>query len=178
MANIVVILENITLELQQQDVANHRDDVLEEAMNKYPSLDEFDSRENQTQCDFLLNDLPSVPTHAPLKTKRPSVPKPDVQPVYMKMPEPHPSPSAAPLPDVNSIPDNNKTLILPSLTNFVFPSILIVDPPQLATWIKKMGRENPPSILILDVRPRYISEQGCIKHRWIAQIEPLVLKQE
>lgn len=178
MANIVVTLENITLELQQQDVANHRDDVLEEAMSKYPSLDDLDSRENQTQGNYLLDDLPSVPTHAPLKTKRPSAPQPDVQPVYMKMPEPHPSPSLVPPSAPNPITSNGNALVLPSPTNFVFPSILVIDPPQLATWIKIRGQENPPSILILDVRPRYVSELGCIKHRWIAQIEPLVLKQE
>ncbi|KAG2212280.1 hypothetical protein INT47_001639 [Mucor saturninus] len=178
MSDIVVNLEDITLELQQQDVANHRDDVLEEAMTKYPSLDEFDSRENQTQSDYLLDDLPSVPTHAPLKTKRPSAPQPDIQPVYMKMPEPHPSPPPIPPTSHNSVSSTDSTLILPSPTNFIFPSVLIVDPPQLANWIKKTGSENPPSILILDVRPRYISEQGCIKHRWIAQIEPLVLKQD
>lgn len=177
MTNIVVSLESITLELQQQDVANHRDDVLEEAMTKYPSLDEFDSRENQTQSDDLLNDLPSVPTHAPLKTKRPSVPQPDIQPMYMKMPEPHPSPPIVPPTTQNSVSSTDSTLVLPSPTNFNFPQILIVDPLQLASWITTRS-ENPPSILILDVRPRYISEQGCIKHRWIAQIEPLVLKQE
>lgn len=177
MKDIVVLLEDIVIKLQQQDVANHRDDVLEEAMNKYPPLDELDSLENQTQSDYLLDDLPSVPTHSPLKMERPSIPMPDIQPVYIKMPEPHPSPSAPPPPTFDSTIYNNKEIILPSPTNFIFPPILTVDPLQLASWIKTK-REDPPSILILDVRPRYIYEQGCIRHRWIAQIEPLVLNQE
>lgn len=156
------------LEIQVVDAANVEDDPLEETMAKYPSLQ--DIAENQTQSDFLLDDLPSVPTHAPLKTqKNRSSPLPAPPPMHIKMPEPMPMPIPVPI--------EKDGIQLPSPTGFSFPPSLVVEASQLAAWISKRN-ETGPSILILDVRPRDVAERGCIKHRWIAQIEPLVLKQE
>lgn len=141
-------------------------------MAKYPTLSDIDKPDNQTQSGFLLDDLPSVPTHAPLKNpKKRSVPlsPPPPPPMHIKMPEPHPMPAP--------IPVETEGLQLPSPTGFPFPASPVVEASQLATWISKRNATGP-SILILDVRPRDVSERGCIKHRWIAQIEPLVLKQE
>lgn len=153
------------------EAPNVEDDPLEEAMAKYPTLP--DIPENQTQSDFLLNNLPSVPTHAPLKTskdRRSSPLPPAPPPMHIKMPEPMPMPVPAPI--------EKDVLQLPSPTGFIFPPASpVVEASQLAAWISKRN-ETRPSILILDIRPRDVYERGCIKHSWIAQIEPLVLKQE
>ncbi|KAI8090382.1 hypothetical protein BDF21DRAFT_436817 [Thamnidium elegans] len=162
------ILERLEKLMVEIEAANVEDDPLEEAMAKYPTLP--DIPENQTQSEFLLDRLPSVPTHAPLKTQKdrrssPLPPTPPAPPTYIKMPEPMPAPI------------EKDTLQLPSPTGFSFPPSLVVEASQLAAWISTRN-ETRPSILILDVRPRDVSERGCIKHRWISQIEPLVLKQD
>jgi ubiquitin carboxyl-terminal hydrolase 8 len=188
-----VLLEELATNLQQRDVENQRDDILQDAMNKYPPVDVLDSvsspiMNNETQINndssFLLDGLPSVPTHAPDKSS-PSAPVTrktrQSPPKFMKMPEPESNPlsNIPPLPKINNNNDNNGLFQLPKPSNFPFPSTLVVDPKTLATWIvKKNGVEQTPNVLILDVRPRYVFDQGFIKHKWIAQIEPLVLKQE
>jgi ubiquitin carboxyl-terminal hydrolase 8 len=80
----------------------------------------------------------------------------------MKMPEPKPF-----------IP---KGIQLPAPSNLPVPNLGATVPPNvLASWIVK-GKEPKPSVLLLDVRPREIYMSGCIKHTWIAQIEPMFLK--
>jgi hypothetical protein len=69
---------------------------------------------------------------------------------------------------------NNRNLIqLPTWTNNVFPKSAIIEPVQLAKWITI--KESPPSILLIDIRTRYLFKGGCIKHQWIIQIDPSVL---
>ncbi|KAF7722685.1 ubiquitin-specific protease doa4 [Apophysomyces ossiformis] len=63
---------------------------------------------------------------------------------------------------------------LPSPTNAVFADSLIVCVDELVSWITQ--KENAPSVLLLDVRPRHVFEGGCIKHQWIVQVDPRVLK--
>ncbi|KAI8079963.1 uncharacterized protein BX664DRAFT_303113 [Halteromyces radiatus] len=65
---------------------------------------------------------------------------------------------------------------LPPRTNNVFPQMPQVEPRELAKWITR--KDNPASILLLDVRPRDMFRHACIKHRWMVQIEPLVLRKD
>lgn len=95
----------------------------------------------------------------------------------MPMPEPMHSLTDTPMHMPMPAPTPNDTIQLPSPTGFIFPPSPVVGAFQLAKWISTRN-ETPPSILILDVRPRDVSEGGCIKHKWIAQIEPLVLKEK
>ncbi|KAI7857985.1 hypothetical protein BDC45DRAFT_499808 [Circinella umbellata] len=69
-----------------------------------------------------------------------------------------------------------KQLKIPPRSTFQFPPTLAVEPMTLAKWLQK--RENLPGILLLDVRPLSMYKEGCIKHTWICQIEPLSLRQE
>lgn len=62
---------------------------------------------------------------------------------------------------------------LPTWTNNVFPNTLVVESLVLANWIT--AKHNPPSILLIDARPRDIFMNSCIKHQWIIEIEPSVL---
>jgi ubiquitin carboxyl-terminal hydrolase 8 len=175
-------LEDITVELQKQDVESCRDEVLMQAMNKYPPvniLDAMPSSPESNQTQSSLDDLPSVPTHAPGQTpiRYPPPVKSPPPPTFMKMPQPEPLNAAPPLPPVQKAVGN--FVQLPPPSDFDFPPTLIVEPIQLASWIttrNKAGQQ--PSVLILDVRPRDVYDQGFIKHKWVAQIEPLVLKQE
>ncbi|RCI01699.1 ubiquitin-specific protease doa4 [Rhizopus stolonifer] len=64
----------------------------------------------------------------------------------------------------------------PSWTNNQFPNKSTVEPIELANWITT--KRNPPSILVVDLRPREAFKNGCIKHSWIMQIDPLVLQTE
>ncbi|KAI8091320.1 uncharacterized protein B0P05DRAFT_568711 [Gilbertella persicaria] len=123
-------------------------------------LEELTKTLQQRDSDHVVDHLPSVPTHLPSKQKLVS---PPTTPSFMKMPEPEPT--LQPI----QLPTPNKGLHIPPM--------LIVDPRQLASWIVKTP-DIQPSVLILDVRPRQVFDQGCIKHTWIAQIEPLVLNQD
>lgn len=92
---------------------------------------------------------------------------------------PQPPPASSPSPPVQNKqrpPSPENPLKLPPLTNFQFPPSLTVSPKDLVKWVTM--RDNPPSILLLDVRPRDMYQRGCIKHKWICQIEPLVLRKE
>ncbi|KAI9480364.1 MAG: hypothetical protein EXX96DRAFT_562325 [Benjaminiella poitrasii] len=73
------------------------------------------------------------------------------------------------------ISDNN-VIQLPSWTSNSFPNTLIIKPIDLAKCITT--KSNPPSILLIDVRPRKAFKSGCIKHQWIIQIEPVILQRD
>ncbi|CAO3647772.1 unnamed protein product [Cunninghamella echinulata] len=91
-------------------------------------------------------------------------------------------PSLSLLDDLPPVPNHlpsstyEKKNLLPSLTNNEFPTTLEVEPRELVKWITQ--KENPRSVLLLDVRPRDMFLQACIKHRWMVQIEPLVLRKD
>lgn len=73
--------------------------------------------------------------------------------------------------------DNKNDLVqLPSWTNNIFPQVSVIEPIELAKWITI--KNNPPSVLLIDVRPKDTFRAGCIKHQWIIQIEPSVLQKE
>lgn len=181
--DILPTLEKITAILQQEDVDNGKDELLIQAMNNYPpvdTLDQLPSSPESNQTQSRLDDLPSVPTHAPGKSKSSSL-NTTVQStppnIYMKMPEPEHVSAAPPLPPITNAVDN--FIQLPPPTDFVFPSSLIVEPQELASWITTRGTGGKhPSVLLLDIRPSNVYEQGFIKHKWVVQIEPLVLKRE
>ncbi|KAI7888229.1 uncharacterized protein EV154DRAFT_448216 [Mucor mucedo] len=65
---------------------------------------------------------------------------------------------------------------LPSWTNYIFPNTLLVEPHELVKWITV--KENQPSILLIDNRPRELFRRGCIKHLWIIQIEPVLWQKD
>jgi ubiquitin carboxyl-terminal hydrolase 8 len=143
-------------------------------MEKYPPVENTD--------DSPLNDLPSVPTHLPGTPSAMSAHVPNIPPAMpisnqntpppqiMKMPEPQPQPQPQPQP-------LNNVIELPTPTHFRLSiPMSTVEPRQLASWIVKNGTGPQPSVLLLDVRPRDIHSQGFIRHRWVAQIEPLVIK--
>lgn len=146
-------------------------------MDKFPPVEDLGASSSMDSLSFL-DSIPSVPKHMPLKnssprqmpTPRTSTSPPPVSPpnttMYMKMPEPHPTPATT------------NELQIPPPTNFVFPNSVMVDSLQLASWIVKKKDRQQPNILLVDVRPREIYDQGCIKHSWTTQIEPLILKQK
>lgn len=70
----------------------------------------------------------------------------------------------------------NNVIQLPSWTNNQFPNMPTIEPIELAKLIT--SKSNPPSILLIDVRTREAFKNGCIKHQWIIQIEPVVLQHE
>ncbi|RUP50001.1 hypothetical protein BC936DRAFT_140747 [Jimgerdemannia flammicorona] len=66
------------------------------------------------------------------------------------------------------------TFPLPSLTNNDFPMTLTIMPEQLAKYLTQ--QQNPPSVLLMDVRPKEEFERGCVRHKYIIQVEPLTLR--
>lgn len=70
----------------------------------------------------------------------------------------------------------NDVVQLPSWTNNIFPQVSVIEPIELAKWITT--KNNPPSVLLIDVRRRDVFRAGCIKHQWIIQIDPSVLQKE
>jgi ubiquitin carboxyl-terminal hydrolase 8 len=188
------LLEKIRIQLVENDAlasGQHDDASVQEVMSKYPPVDVLDSLPSSPYSDggSLLDDLPSVPKHMPQKARSsPQTPQtPQTPPAattttttaappqgYMKMPEP-----LANIPPLPQQPQQQSLGIqLPTPSNFPLPPMNIIDPSQLASWIAKRQNTPQPSVLILDVRPRQAFDQGFIKHRWVAQIEPLVLKRE
>lgn len=118
-----------------------------------------------------LENLPSVPSHLPIKKtlsvlnhQLPSTSTTPISPIQKTLPE-HQLTSAS-------------ALRIPPFTNFNFPNDVVVHPLQLADWIVKKRDRQQPNILLIDVRPRELYDQGCIKHSWTTQIEPLILKQK
>ncbi|KAI8876380.1 cysteine proteinase [Backusella circina FSU 941] len=65
------------------------------------------------------------------------------------------------------------TINIPPPTNNLFPNIPTIEPMELAKWITRI--DNPPTILLIDVRPRNLFLAGCIKYQWIIQIDPSIL---
>ncbi|RUP49462.1 hypothetical protein BC936DRAFT_142474 [Jimgerdemannia flammicorona] len=61
-----------------------------------------------------------------------------------------------------------------SLTNNEFPMTPVITPLQLAKYLTQ--QQNPPSVLLMDVRPKEEFERGCIRHKYIIQVEPLTLE--
>lgn len=78
--------------------------------------------------------------------------------------------------DNSSINSNDNKIQLPSWTNNTFPNALSIRPAELASWIT--NKDNPPSVLLVDVRTRELFNSGCIKNQWILQIEPAALQKE
>ncbi|KAI8644102.1 hypothetical protein BD408DRAFT_450842 [Parasitella parasitica] len=194
--DILMRLEEISIKLQHSNHERPEDGFVQKAMTRYPPIDDM-PMPSPTHIDTssVLDSLPSVPKHIPRNngaqaksTRRndssssssssSSISSPSAN--FMKMPEPehqpqpqlqHPQSSPPP------VKANRLQLPTPS-SEFSIPPTAIVDPRQLASWIVKKNDVKQPSVLILDVRPRHTFDQGSIKHRWIAQIEPLVLKQD
>lgn len=77
---------------------------------------------------------------------------------------------------INTASSSSNKIQLPSWTNNIFPNSNVTEPLQLAKWITT--KENPPSILLIDVRTRDLFKNGCIKHQWIIQIDPNILSQK
>lgn len=155
------------------------DPLIQDAMDKYPPVDVLNCLPSSpyNNSSSLLDDLPSVPKHMPQKAQSsPQTPPPPPPPPqgFMKMPEPL---SNRP-PLGRKLQQKPQGIQLPTPSDFPLPHTTVVDPSQLASWIVKRQNVSQPSVLILDVRPRQVFDQGFIKHRWIAQIEPLVLKQK
>lgn len=178
-------LEEIQKKLQEEEtraLQNDREADVDQVMDKFPPVEDVGASPSMDSLSFL-DSLPSVPKHMPSNTTTPTAksispqmpppppPASDPPPTYMKMPEPRPS---APPP----IPAHNSIVQIPPPTNFNFPNSVIVDPLQLATWLVKKKDRQQPNILLVDVRPREVYDQGCIKHSWTVQIEPLILKQK
>jgi ubiquitin carboxyl-terminal hydrolase 8 len=179
-------LEKIRIKLAENDALTaevQHDASIQEVMDKYPPVNVLEPSPTSLYSDrnSLLDDLPSVPKHMPQKVhSTPQTPPATAAPPppppqgYMKMPEP--------LLNTQHLPQHllpkPQGIQLPTPTNFSLKAITIVDPSQLASWIAKSPKTPQPSVLILDVRPREAFNQGCIKHNWIAQIEPLKLEQK
>lgn len=190
-----MLLEEISTKLQHNVQDEPEEDLIQEVMNKYPPVNDMPMpmpMPSPTHIDSssFLDSLPSVPKHTPSNngtqiepaqrnnsnsSNNSNVSSPSAS--CMKMPEPQPNISASIPPQQPPLTTNLLQLPTPS-SEFSIPPTPIVDPRQLASWIVKKNDGNQPSVLILDVRPRQIFDQGFIKHKWIAQIEPLVLKQE
>lgn len=70
----------------------------------------------------------------------------------------------------------NHVVQLPSWTNNQFSEMPVIEPIELAKLITT--KTSPPSVLLIDVRTRDAFKNGCIKHQWIIQVEPVVLQHE
>ncbi|CAO3640862.1 unnamed protein product [Cunninghamella blakesleeana] len=187
-------LEDIRKTLQNdydQQVPKHIDDNvidIQKEMNKYPAISSLS----------ILDDLPPVPSHLPstFDNKKTSIGNPvlqqsnseiNTQDSMISSPS-HKyintnsydknilSKSSASTPPRSSVSANTTSLQLPHLTNNIYPQTLEVEPWELVQWITQ--KDNPRSVLLLDVRPRDMFLQACIKHKWMVQIEPLVLRKD
>jgi hypothetical protein len=141
-----------------------------------------------------IDELPAVPTHAPIIRKAPLQPpqhppppvpatKPAWTAPHVQPPPPRVTPVDRPLtvggtvvPQLQSNHSASSSIPLPSLTKNTFPLSSIINPDELAKLLGK--RDDPPSILLLDIRPRDVYKRGCICHKWVVQLEPMVLKRE
>ncbi|KAL0136154.1 hypothetical protein V8B55DRAFT_1370615 [Mucor lusitanicus] len=70
----------------------------------------------------------------------------------------------------------NHVIQLPSRTDNQFSQTPVIEPIELAKLITT--KTSPPSVLLIDVRPREAFKNGCIKHQWIIQVEPIVLQHD
>ncbi|KAL9545985.1 hypothetical protein MBANPS3_006878 [Mucor bainieri] len=66
---------------------------------------------------------------------------------------------------------------LPSWTQHRFSETPVMEPLELAKLITTKT-SPPPSVLLIDVRTREAFKNGCIKHQWIIQVEPVVLQHD
>ncbi|KAI8330223.1 hypothetical protein BC941DRAFT_186274 [Chlamydoabsidia padenii] len=202
-SEVINILEDIGEKLQvlynqgDQQLPSEKtledgDPDLERTLEKYPPL-------SSSPGLSALDNLPPVPDHVPsLKSED------NIEKMTNDMSKGKGSSSASLLPKNNSnhlihSPDSTKTstsstiqqpsssstersppssvaIHLPPRSNNIFPKSGQVEPLELAKWITR--KDNPASILILDVRPRDMFRRACIKHKWMVQIEPLVLRKD
>ncbi|CAO3672678.1 unnamed protein product [Umbelopsis ramanniana] len=142
-----------------------------------------------------IDELPAVPTHAPIIRKSPlqppQHPPPPVPATKPAWTSPHVQPPPSPrapsvdrpltvggtvVPQLQSNHSASSSIPLPSLTKNTFPLSPIIRPDELAKLLGK--RDDPPSILLLDIRPRDVYKRGCICHKWVVQLEPMVLKRD
>ncbi|KAI9322226.1 hypothetical protein BX666DRAFT_1892794 [Dichotomocladium elegans] len=181
-----------------QSLSTSEDEVdIGRALKKYPELTDLDDDSMGSldpEITYLQKLLPPAPTHdphaggrvptpepLPVSTRKPvspTIPAQALQKMDMTTPQPPGSDQHFHLPqNSRPVPGNpsSKGLPIPGLTNFNFPQTMVVDPDVLAHWIA--NKPNQPSVLLLDVRPRSMYEDACIRHRWVCQIEPLILRQ-
>ncbi|KAI9266060.1 hypothetical protein BY458DRAFT_212399 [Sporodiniella umbellata] len=71
---------------------------------------------------------------------------------------------------------NKLFLETPSWTNSSYSTIPMIQPQYLASCIQ--SQQNPPKVLLIDVRSRNAFMSGCVQHKWIIQIDPSILKNE
>lgn len=200
---ILYNLEKIKMRLeqqqqQQQQPVDNGDDLVGRALEKFPAVSELEltTTGGSSKHEVSLDDmLPSVPTHAPTKAGPPQrhmkmpeptptapnttmnstpQPKPPPPPMHMPVPQPSQQHKLPPTSSSSSPSSSSSGLALPGRTNHNFPQIMAVEPRDLAKWIKV--QKNPPSVLLLDVRPLSMFQEGCIRHPYICQIEPMVLR--
>ncbi|KAM3580487.1 ubiquitin-specific protease doa4 [Umbelopsis sp. WA50703] len=157
------------------------------------------SSRNSSVSMSSVDDLPPAPTHIPII--KPSVTRPQQPTTIMKSagkaPPAPPSLSSKPtgwkiagagsanitpqaLTAQSKLSAQPKTprspIPLPSLTHNVFPQAMMISPNDLKSYLLK--KEDPPSVLLVDVRAREVYNRGCIKHKWVVQLEPLVLRRD
>lgn len=130
--------------------------------------------------------IPSSSTNLQWVAGAPKPPPASTKPNSWRPPPPHHVPSPVPSPsqsknagspalsNISYSSTPKITIPLPTLTSNNFPQTLVINPKQLAKYL--MQKENPPSILLMDVRPREEFENGCIRHKYVIQIEPLTLR--
>lgn len=188
-----MLLEELSAKLQYSDPDQSADDYfVQDVMNKYPPVNDVPMpMPSPTHIDSssFLDNLPSVPKHMPSSNGTTKSSQRDnsvssnssslsAASNFMKMPEPEPQPQQQPTAAAAAAAAANVLQLPTPSSDLSIPPTPIVDALQLASWIVKKSDGKQPSVLILDVRPRQVFDQGFIKHKWIAQIEPLVLKQE
>ncbi|CAO3601354.1 unnamed protein product [Absidia cylindrospora] len=152
-----------------------RDPDVQRALDKYPPI--------SSPCISALDNLPPVPAHIPTSSKD-KVTTSDKTSGSSKFSQvTHASDNASiSTTQTSSATDSaisnqsSAGIPLPARSNNVFPQTPQVEPRELAKWITR--KDNPASILLLDVRPRDMFRQACIKHKWMVQIEPLVLRKD
>ncbi|KAF1801412.1 hypothetical protein V8B55DRAFT_1565843 [Mucor lusitanicus] len=191
--DILMLLEELSAKLQYSDPDQSADDYfVQDVMNKYPPVNDVPMpMPSPTHIDSssFLDNLPSVPKHMPSSNGTTKSSQRDnsvssnssslsAASNFMKMPEPEPQPQQQPTAAAAAAAAANVLQLPTPSSDLSIPPTPIVDALQLASWIVKKSDGKQPSVLILDVRPRQVFDQGFIKHKWIAQIEPLVLKQD
>ncbi|KAK9708423.1 ubiquitin-specific protease doa4 [Basidiobolus ranarum] len=63
-----------------------------------------------------------------------------------------------------------------SQTSFAFPHATVISTETLHQYLTQAG--NPPSILLMDIRPREDFQKGHIDAKYIINIDPMILKHE
>ncbi|KAI8369314.1 uncharacterized protein BYT42DRAFT_104176 [Radiomyces spectabilis] len=200
---VMTRVENIRSQLERRFAEYTKveaSDDLNHVLQKYPSVEALHSsgssindRVASDTSPLSLDSLPPVPQHVP-STRKMSMPTPQPSPPVTS---PGPSPTAPSAPPIPAKPKmlapapapsqlsphaqpngyfSPPPLQIPPRSNNEFSPSMVMEPKELGDWLLK--KNNPASILLLDVRPREVYNRGCIKHRWIAQVEPLVLRKD